>query len=61
MDAPTPEAPQIGIAELPSDEAMPPLDISTLCMFMPEEEARLDPRCQATAGFQSTDPLRKKA
>lgn len=61
MDAPTPEAPQIGVAELPSDEAMPPLDISTLCMFMPEEEARLDPRCQATAGFQSTDPLRKKA
>jgi hypothetical protein len=60
IDAPMPDAPQIGVAELPSDEAMPPLDISTLCMFMPEEEARLDPRCQATAGFQSTDPLRKK-
>jgi hypothetical protein len=58
IDAPMPEAPQIGVAQLPTDEAMPPLDISTLCMFMPEEEARLDPRCQATAGFQSTDPLR---
>jgi hypothetical protein len=60
IDAPMPEAPQIGVAQLPTDEAMPPLDISTLCMLMPEEEARLDPRCQATAGFQSTDPLRKK-
>jgi hypothetical protein len=61
MDAPMPEAPQIGVAQLPTDEMMPPLDISTLCMFMPEEEARLDPRCQTSAGFQSTGPLRKKA
>jgi hypothetical protein len=61
MDAPMPEAPQIGVAQLPTEEMMPPLDISTLCMFMPEEEARRDPRCQTVAGFQSTDPLRKKA
>merc|ERR1719386_342548 len=59
MEAPRPPPPVIGITPLPVPEYVTDLDINTLCRFMPEEEAKADPRCQTVAGFQSTNPLRK--
>jgi hypothetical protein len=59
MEAPRPPPPVIGITSLPEHQFVADLDITTLCRFMPEEEANADPRCQTVAGFQSTDPLRK--
>jgi hypothetical protein len=59
-EAPRPDAPVIGMTDLPVEDIVSPLSITTMCAFMPEEEARSDPRCQGVAGFQSTDPLRKR-
>merc|ERR1719316_1444389 len=56
---PRTDAPVIGMTDLPVEDIVSPLSITTMCAFMPEEEARSDPRCQGVAGFQSTDPLRK--
>jgi hypothetical protein len=58
-EAPRPDAPVIGMTDLPVEDIVSPLSITTMCAFMPEEEARSDPRCQGVAGYQSTDPLRK--
>jgi len=56
MEAPRPEAPVIGITDLPVDALISPLSITTRCSFMPEEEARADPMCQAVSEYQSTSP-----
>jgi hypothetical protein len=59
MDAPKPPPPLIGLTEYQSAETVTVSSISANCLFMPEEEARNDPMCQAVAAFQSTDPTRK--
>jgi hypothetical protein len=59
MDAPEFEPPMIGITVLPDGEVLTPSSISANCLFMPEEEARANPACQTSSGYQSTDPLRK--
>jgi len=59
MEAPEFDPPMIGVTVLPDGEVLTPSSISANCLFMPEEEARENPACQTSSGFQSVDPLRK--
>lgn len=59
MDAPKPPPPLIGLTEYSSADTVTVSSLSAKCLYMPEEEARSDPMCQAVAAFQSTNPLRK--
>jgi hypothetical protein len=59
MEAPEFDPPMIGVTVLPDGEVLTPSSISANCLFMPEEEARMNSACQTVAGYQSTDPLRQ--
>jgi hypothetical protein len=45
--APMPEAPEVGMTALPSDDAITPLSLATKCTAMSLDEAEHDPDCAA--------------